>query len=95
LLVGAGGVGKTRTSLEVARIAEEHGWRSLHILPDEPGITSEDLARAALPGNSPTLLIFDYLDQMQRLDLGALRRLVPHAAQRGMPLRFFANSRPG
>src|SRR5262249_4317330 len=94
LLVGTGGVGKTRTSLEVARIAEEHGWRSLHLLPNEPGITSEDLARAVLPGNSATLLIFDYLDQMQRLDLAALRRLVPQATERGIPLRFLANSRP-
>jgi hypothetical protein len=96
LLVGPGGVGKTRTSFEVARLAEQQGWRSLHVLPDEPGITSEDLASAVLPGNSSTLLVFDYLDQMQRLDLGALRRyLIPQAEQRGMRLRFFANCRPG
>jgi hypothetical protein len=96
LLVGAGGVGKTRTSLEVARLAEQQGWRSLHVLPDEPGITSEDLASMVLPGNSATLLVFDYLDQMQQLDLGALRRyLIPQAEQRGMQLRLFANCRPG
>jgi hypothetical protein len=96
LLVGSGGVGKTRTTIEVARLAEQQGWRSLHILPDEPGVTSEDLARVVLPGNSPTLLIFDYLDQMQRLDLGALRRhLIPQAEERGIRLRFFANCRPG
>jgi hypothetical protein len=54
------------------------------------------LAHVVLPGNSPTLLIFDYLDQMQRLDLGALRRhLIPQAEQRGIRLRFFANCRPG
>ena len=77
LLVGAGGVGKTRTTLEVARLAEEQGWRSRHVLPDEPGVTSEDLARIVLPGSSATLIIFDYLDQMQRLDLGSLAPASP------------------
>ena len=96
LLVGAGGVGKTRTSLEVARLAEQAGWRSLHVMPDESEVTSEDLARVVLPGGQPTLLIFDYLDQMQWLDLGALRRsLIPRAEQRGIRLRLFGNSRPG
>ena len=96
LLVGAGGVGKTRTSLEVAHLAERAGWRSLHIIPVESEVTSEDLARVVLPGDQPTLLIFDYLDQMQWLDLGALRRsLIPRAEQRGIQIRLFGNSRPG
>ena len=96
LLVGAGGVGKTRTSLEVARVAEQAGWRSLHIMPEEKEVTSEGLARVVLPGDQPTLLIFDYLDQMQWLDLGALRRsLIPRAEQRGIRIRLLGNSRPG
>ena len=97
LLVGAGGVGKTRTAIEVGTQAANAGWRVLHILPDEPGIETENLAETVLPySNSRTLLILDYIDQMQRLDLGSLRRsLVPAANERGIKLRLLANARPG
>jgi hypothetical protein len=97
LLVGAGGVGKTRTAMEVGSQAANAGWRVLHILPDEPGIETENLAEIVLPySNSRTLLIFDYIDQMQRLDFGSLRRsLIPSANERGIQLRLLANARPG
>lgn len=97
LLVGAGGVGKTRTAIEVATLAADAGWRVLHILPDEPGVETEDVAEIVLPyRDSRTLLVFDYIDQMQKLDLGSIRRsLIPEAADRGIRLRLLANSRPG
>ena len=42
-----------------------------------------------------TLLIFDYLDQMPRLDLGSVRRrLLPEAKREGIRLAFLANLRP-
>ena len=96
IIVGAGGVGKTRTSLAIAIRAERQGWRVLHVLPGEPGATVEDLAQIMFPGDRATLVVFDYLDQMQRLDMGALRhRLIPEAGARGMRLALLANARPG
>jgi hypothetical protein len=96
LLFGAGGVGKTRTVVEVGTLAANKGWRVLHVLPYEPGLTTQDIARVVLPYHgSRTLLIFDYLDQMQTLDLGGIRHLlIPEAAKRGIRLRLLANSRP-
>ncbi len=95
IMVGAGGVGKTRTSLEVAARAERAGWRVLHVLPGEPGVTVDELAVAVLQEEVDTLVVFDYLDQMHRLDMAALRhRLLPSAVARGMRLALLANARP-
>jgi hypothetical protein len=101
LIVGAGGVGKTRTSTEVAALAAKEGWRVLHVLAaGESEVENEDLAEAVLPysGTFPgkTLVIFDYVDQMNKLDLGYIRRsLIPEAKERGNELVVLANSRPG
>lgn len=95
LLKGIGGVGKTRTALEVAQLADIKGWRVLHLLPDDPGVTIDDLSEALFSGNEKTLLVFDYLDQMPKLDLGSVRhRILQEAATRGMPLALLANLRP-
>jgi hypothetical protein len=48
LLVGAGGIGKTRTAIEVGTLAANAGWRVLHVLPDEPGVETEDIAEVVL-----------------------------------------------
>jgi hypothetical protein len=95
LLKGVGGVGKTRTALEVGHRAEAKGWRVLHALPGEPGVTVEELREVLLSGSAPTLLVFDYLDQMPNLDLGSLLgRLLPEAQRRGIRLALLANMRP-
>jgi hypothetical protein len=95
LLKGVGGVGKTRTALEVGHRAEAKGWRVLHALPGEPGVTVEEIAEVLLSGSAPTLLVFDYLDQMPNLDLGSLHgRLLPEAQRRGLRLALLANMRP-
>jgi hypothetical protein len=97
LLVGAGGVGKTRTAIETGTLAANNGWRVLHVLPDEPGVETDDIARAVLQyRDSRTLLVFDYIDQMQKLDLGSIRRsLILAVQERGIELRLLANCRPG
>ena len=96
MLVGAGGVGKTRISLELATLAASEGWRVLNVQPGQPEVTTDDLAEIILPQITPTLLVFDYLDQMQHLDLGTIRRrLLPEAIQRGIRIALLANSRPG
>jgi len=95
LIVGAGGVGKTRTVLEVSQKAAEQGWRVLYVLPDDPPVTAEDLAEAVLPYQCKTLLVFDYLDQMQNLDIVTLHRsLIPQTKERGICLALLANTRP-
>jgi hypothetical protein len=95
LLKGVGGVGKTRTALEVGHRAEAKGWRVLHALPGEPGVTVEEIGEVLLSGSAPTLLVFDYLDQMPNLDLGSLLgRLLPEAQRRGIRLALLANMRP-
>lgn len=95
VLSGVGGIGKTRTSLEVGHLADAKGWRVLHALPGEPGVTIEDLTAVVLDGDTPTLVIFDYLDQMPGLDLGTLRRrLLPEAEKRSLRLALLANLRP-
>lgn len=94
LVTGAGGVGKTRTAFEVACRADAAGWRVLHVLPGEPGIDVERLAEAVLGGRGPTLLTFDYLEQMHRLDLRRLREeVMPESAKRGAPLALLASAR--
>jgi hypothetical protein len=96
LLVAAGGIGKTRTALETAKLAQQQGWRVLYALPGEPGIDAEMLAQAVLAGSGPTLVVSDYLDQAQRLDLGVVRRsLLPQALAKGIRLAFLATTRPG
>lgn len=95
VLKGVGGIGKTRTAMEVGYLADAMGWRVLHVLPGEPGVTVEDLSVALLEGIAPTLLVFDYLDQMPKLDLGSLRKhLLPEAERRGTGLALIANLRP-
>ena len=95
VLSGVGGIGKTRTALEVGHLAHAKGWRVLHALPGEPGVTIEDLTEVVLDGDTPTLVIFDYLDQMPGLDLGTLRRrLLPAAEKRGLRLALLGNLRP-
>ena len=97
LLVGAGGVGKTRTSYEAALLAEKQGWRVLYVLPTDPPVTIEQLSASVLAQRScKTLVIFEYLDQMPHLDIGALRRsLIPQARAADIHLACLANSRPG
>ncbi|MFN9621541.1 MAG: hypothetical protein ACK587_01675, partial [Cyanobacteriota bacterium] len=95
LIIGVGGVGKTRLAHEVACLAEAKGWRVVHVLPGEPGVSVEDIATVVLSGSAATLLMFDYLDQMPNLDLGSLRRrLLPEAQRRGIPVALLANARP-
>jgi hypothetical protein len=67
----------------------------LHALPGEPGVTVEEIGEVLLSGSVPTLLVFDYLDQMPNLDLGSLLgRLLPEAKRRGIRLALLANMRP-
>ncbi len=95
LLAGAGGVGKTRTALEVARLAAQAGWRVLHATGTD-GLKLEELEKAVLPSAHRTsvLLCLDYLEQFVGLDPNALRgRLAGGVAERDGRLAVLATAR--
>ncbi|MFE7890659.1 hypothetical protein ACFU0Z_08255, partial [Streptomyces sp. NPDC057412] len=95
LLVGAAGTGKSRTGIEVGRLALEAGWRVLHVLPGEDDGITDQIAEQVLATPSAVLVVVDYLNESQ-LDLPALRhRLVPEAHRRGIQVALLACVRPG
>ncbi|MGB4228578.1 MAG: hypothetical protein WBJ68_18420 [Candidatus Dechloromonas phosphoritropha] len=95
LLLGEGGIGKTRTLYEVAERAVRQGWRVLHLATSENAI---DLAAAASellrhPGH--TLALIDYIDQMAHFDAHFWRStLLPEADRRQCRLHLLTNARP-
>ncbi|MFF4353200.1 hypothetical protein [Streptomyces sp. NPDC001530] len=99
LLTAPAGAGKTRTCLEVARLAHENKWQVLH-LEQDAGLSAYDLLAEvqeeikARP-DRPLLLIFDYLDQHHRLDLKALGRALYAEDQAGGRIACLASVRPG
>ncbi|MFI0230615.1 trypsin-like peptidase domain-containing protein [Streptomyces sp. NPDC017086] len=103
LLVGAAGTGKTRTSIEVGRVAHEAGWRVLHVRPGGSASLVDDIAKAVLGGSQDVLVVVDYLnlfitdkDGESPLDLEAVKgRLLPDAAKEGVAVVFLASVRPG
>ncbi len=97
LLAGAGGVGKTRTTFETAQLGESRGWRVIYVLPGQPVVTADKVIEAALAhGPGKTMVVIEYFDQMQELDLGVLRRhLIQASHQRGIEFGIIANCRPG
>lgn len=94
VLVGAGGIGKSRTAIEVATLADKAGWRVLHIQPGEPAVSCEDIETVLSVDNHDTLLIFDYLEQAT-LDFQTLAHRVLGAAKiRGQRVRMLGTARP-
>ncbi|MFJ8715359.1 caspase family protein [Streptomyces violaceus] len=103
LLIGAAGTGKTRTVLEVGRVALDEGWRVLHLRPSGKESVTTEIINHVLAGDSPALVVMDYLhhyftknDEDPRLDLTTLRhQLLPEARRKGIKVAFLATARPG
>ncbi|MFJ4579701.1 trypsin-like peptidase domain-containing protein [Streptomyces echinatus] len=103
LLVGQAGTGKTRTGIEVGRVALEAGWRVLHVRPGGTASLVDEIAEAVLAGSEDVLVVIDYLNLFiadkegeSPLDLEAVRgRLLPDAAKKNIEVRFLASVRPG
>ncbi|WP_030241568.1 caspase, EACC1-associated type [Streptomyces sp. NRRL S-455] len=104
LLVGAAGTGKTRTVLEVGRVALDEGWRVLHLRPGGKEPVTSEIIHRVLAEDTPVLVVMDYLNHYFRkaedddppLDLTTLRhQLLPEAHRRGIKVAFIATARPG
>ncbi len=94
VLVGAGGIGKSRTAIEVATLADKAGWRVLHVQPGEPAVSCEDIETVLSLDNHDTLLVFDYLEQAT-LDFQTLtHRTLGEAKIRGQRVRLLGTARP-
>jgi hypothetical protein len=93
LLIGPGGIGKTRRLFEVAKIAHERGFRVLHAIQGDVPLKHEDLSAEVLSGPGDVLVVCDYLDRLQ-LDFASVRRrLLPEAERRGLRITFLASAR--
>ncbi|MFB7306102.1 caspase family protein [Streptomyces sp. NPDC056192] len=103
LLIGAAGTGKTRTVLEVGRLALDEGWRVLHLRPSGKEDVTTEIIHQVLAGDTPALVVMDYLnhyfrknDDNPRLDLTTLRhQLLPEARHKEIKVAFLATARPG
>ncbi|WP_433718569.1 S1 family peptidase [Microbacterium laevaniformans] len=95
LLTGHGGVGKTRTALEVGDIAGAEGWDVIHVRGGNAARVA-DAVGERLNGApvAPLLLIVDYLNTTRDLDLLALTDLAVSDPSRPQ-LRLLATSRTG
>ncbi|PPK66820.1 hypothetical protein V5P93_004858 [Actinokineospora auranticolor] len=94
VLVGPAGAGKTRTCLEVAALAEQQGWRALHVLGGEQSV--EQIVDAVLADSAPALVVIDYLSECRGLDHTDLRGwLIPAARAQGVRVAVLATARPG
>ncbi|MDV5148129.1 caspase family protein [Streptomyces sp. SBC-4] len=103
LLIGAAGTGKTRTVLEVGRLALDEGWRVLHLRPSGKEDVTTEIIHQVLAEDTPALVVMDYLnhyfrknDENPRLDLTTLRyHLLPEAHRKGIKVALLATARPG
>ncbi|MFF0223976.1 trypsin-like peptidase domain-containing protein [Streptomyces sp. NPDC004629] len=97
VLVGAAGTGKTRTCFEVAARADRQGWTVLHLAPKKP-ITAEELTgvvRDMHARNRDVLLVLDYLDGYEHLDLFDFADEVREESTSSARLACIASLRPG
>ncbi|MFF4834599.1 caspase family protein [Streptomyces sp. NPDC001315] len=99
LLTGIAGAGKTRTCIEVAALADRSGWQVLHV-DRAVGLTARTLAAEIQEelkdrGDQRLLLLLDYLDQYDSLDLRELADLLHAERSEGARIACLASVRPG
>jgi hypothetical protein len=95
LLVGHGGVGKTRTLLEVGDLAVYAGWEVIHVRGGNAVRVADAMSeRVRDPVAPPVLLMLDYLNLARELDLLALTELA-NASRANPRLRILGTSRTG
>jgi hypothetical protein len=98
LLIGAAGVGKTRTCFEVAAQAVRDGWAVMHVSDSDAAVTSADLHEAILAERADrVLIVLDYINYYHRnLGLTTLRHhVLRDLARRNTKVALVAACRPG
>ncbi|MFL6118685.1 hypothetical protein [Actinophytocola sp.] len=97
LLVGAAGVGKTRTCFEVAELAVRAGWAVMHIASGDAGVTSADLFEAIEAERAEkVLVVLDYLNEYSGLHIPTLQNHIRSETSRGRTkVALIASCRPG
>ena len=95
LLTGEGGIGKTRTSFEVAEQADRAQWRVLHLEPPELNFDPRALLDELFAHTGRTLVVVDYIDKVHGFDARFWRTTIqPEIERRGGQLVLIANARP-
>ncbi|MBK6970244.1 MAG: trypsin-like peptidase domain-containing protein [Candidatus Microthrix sp.] len=96
LIRGPGGVGKTRTCLEVANRAQQDRWRVIHALTGEPAATTDGLVDVVFSSEEPVLVVLDYVNELHGLDLSSIHnRLLPAAIEAGVQIAIIGSARNG
>ncbi|MFL1438503.1 hypothetical protein, partial [Nocardiopsis protaetiae] len=96
LLVAPAGAGKSRTCFEVGDLAVADGWDVLHVQTGEFQGTDVDIAAAIAEAGSRVLLILDYLNDYQGINLATVRhRLLVLASAQKTKVAILASARPG
>ncbi|SEF26300.1 hypothetical protein SAMN05421837_103175 [Amycolatopsis pretoriensis] len=97
LLVGAAGVGKTRTCFEVAELAVREGWAVMHVASGDAAVTSADLFEAIeFERAAKVLVVLDYLNEYGNLHIPTLQNSIrPHKFTARTKVALIASCRPG
>jgi hypothetical protein len=95
LLTGHGGVGKTRTALEVGNEALAHGWEVVHVRAGNASRVADELNALVSQLERPVLVIIDYLNLVRDLDLLSIADLAMTDRTEGARLSVLATSRNG
>ncbi len=95
LLIGVGGIGKTRTTYETALRASELGWHVLYMLPRGEHVRASQVCNAIFAsGSTNVLLVVEYYDQMIELDTTEFRNGLTNLEETyGRRVRILANAR--
>lgn len=95
LLVGAGGVGKTRLALELGRRLQAEGWRSGFLSGDCSIANAALVATEIKNAGQPSYVVIDYAETRQPIVLALLKALLPYKKQLEHPVRLLLLARDG
>lgn len=91
LYTGAGGMGKTRLALEIARHLRDERWQTGFLLDEEASAGRErNLLESLTRTGKPSLIIMDYAESRRDRLVSLLRRMQDH---RGVPVRLLLLAR--
>ena len=88
ILSGSGGVGKTRLTLELGRLAREHSWVVFKVADT---FDLDEVTRRIRP-EEPTLFVFDYLETQGGQSV-LLERIIGRNRDEGRRMHFVASCR--